>query len=83
MKPLSPLAGGQASLSRSAQSSPAAHAVLDDVPVPGAASPQGPDQSRAVSAPEGGLRGRRLDDAGVFQGVLEARCMGPRDANWR
>jgi hypothetical protein len=29
------------------------------------------------------LRGRRLDDAGVFQGVLDTRCMGPRDANWR
>jgi hypothetical protein len=32
---------------------------------------------------QGGLRGRRLDDAGVFQGALDARCMGPRDANWR
>jgi len=32
---------------------------------------------------QGGLRGRRLDDAGVFQGVLDGRCMGPRDANWR
>jgi hypothetical protein len=31
----------------------------------------------------GGLRARRLDDAGAFQGVLDARCMGPRDANWR
>jgi hypothetical protein len=25
------------------------------------------------------LRGRRLDDAGVFQGVLDARCVGPRE----
>ena len=32
---------------------------------------------------QGGLWGPRFDDAGVFQGVLEARCMGPRDANWR
>jgi len=31
---------------------------------------------------QGGLRGRRLDDAGVFQGVLDACRMGPRDANW-
>ena len=30
----------------------------------------------------GGLRGRQLDDAGVFQGVLDACCGGPRDANW-
>jgi len=61
----------------------AAHAALDDAPVPGAGSPQEPDQSRAVSAPGRGLRGRRLDDGGVFQGVLVARWMGPRDANWR
>ena len=32
---------------------------------------------------QGGLLGRRFDDAGVFQGVLDARCMGLRDANWR
>jgi hypothetical protein len=32
---------------------------------------------------QGELWGRRHDDAGVFQGVLDARCMGPRDANWR
>jgi hypothetical protein len=32
---------------------------------------------------QGSLWGRRLDDAGVFQWVLDARCMGPRDANWR
>ena len=31
---------------------------------------------------QGGLRLLRLDDAVVFQGVLDARCMGPRDANW-
>jgi len=31
---------------------------------------------------QGGLRLLWLDDAGVFQGVLDARCMGPRDANW-
>ncbi len=38
---------------------------------------------RQGSRLQGGLRGRRLDDAGVFQGVLDTRCMGPRDANWR
>jgi len=32
---------------------------------------------------QGGLRGRRLDDAGVFQGVLDTRCMGRRDVKWR
>jgi hypothetical protein len=32
---------------------------------------------------QGGLRLLRLDDAGVFQVVLDARCTGPRDASWR
>jgi len=29
------------------------------------------------------LGGGRLDGGGAFQGVPDARCMGPRDANWR
>jgi hypothetical protein len=54
--------------------------ALDDAPVRGAGSPQEPDQSWAVSAP-GELRGRRLDDAGVFQGVLDTRLLALRNAN--
>ena len=28
------------------------------------------------------VNGQGLDDVGVFQRVLDARCTGPRDANW-
>src|SRR3970040_726571 len=55
---------------------------LTTPPVPGAGSPQEPDQSRAVSAP-GRAPGPAARRRWGLSGGLDTRCMGPRDANWR
>jgi hypothetical protein len=64
--------------------------VLDNLkPVMAAAIPSSHTELLALA--ESGVpndvreafQGRRPDDAGVFQGVQGAPCMGPRDASWR
>ena len=93
----SPPPGGQAGPSRSAQRAPRSTATAARAAVCAAQPLTRPltmslsrvqDRRRSRiragrSRLQGGLWGRRLDDAGVFQGVLDARWMGLRDANWR
>jgi hypothetical protein len=54
----------------------ATHAALDDATCPGSRIAAGAGSEPVGLDSREGPQGRRLDDAGVFQGDLEARCMG-------